>query len=108
MKCSYISLKKTTFGYGSLLIDMAKSSLTWFSLVLDKRNRATCKKLWSEIKDTKIEKVMTDYWEAYAGFIAKQTLQSKAETSTIEGYNNSLVRHYLVKMKRKTKYFQKV
>ena len=54
-----------------------------------------------------IEQIMTDYWEAYVGVIPpdKHT-QSKAETYTVEGYN-SLIRHYLARMKRKTKCYSK-
>lgn len=50
---------------------------------------------------------MTDYWEAYVGVIPKKKhIQSKAETYTVEGYN-SLIRHYLARMKRKTKCYTK-
>ena len=50
---------------------------------------------------------MTDHWEAYRGVIPKEKhIQSKAETYTVEGYN-SLVRHFLARMKRRTKCYSK-
>lgn len=50
---------------------------------------------------------MTDYWKAYKGVIPKQKhTRSKAETYTVEGYN-SLIRHCLARMKRKTKCYTK-
>lgn len=50
---------------------------------------------------------MTDYWRAYAKFIPKhQHTQSKAETYTAEGYN-ALLRHFLARLKRKTKCYSK-
>jgi len=51
--------------------------------------------------------VATDYWRAYEGFIPKKIhCQSKAETFTVEGYN-SLFRHFLARMRRKTKCYSK-
>ena len=50
---------------------------------------------------------MTDHWEAYKDVIPKEKhVQSKAETYTVEGYN-SLVRHFLARMKRRTKCYSK-
>jgi len=50
---------------------------------------------------------MTDYWKPYENFIPKNKhIQSKAETYTIEGYN-SLFRHFLARLRRKTKCYSK-
>jgi insertion element IS1 protein InsB len=50
---------------------------------------------------------MTDYWKAYAEFLDKEKhIQSKAETFTVEGYN-SLLRHFLARLKRRTKCYSK-
>lgn len=50
---------------------------------------------------------MTDYWQPYRNFIPKDKhVQSKAETFTVEGYN-SLFRHYLARMRRKSKCYSK-
>ena len=50
---------------------------------------------------------MTDYWKPYEHFVPKEKhIQSKAETFTVEGYN-SLFRHYLARLRRKTKCYSK-
>jgi len=52
-------------------------------------------------------KVCTDYWRAYEDFIPEEShIQSKKETFTVEGYN-SLFRHFLARLRRKTKYYTK-
>ena len=50
---------------------------------------------------------MTDYWKAYGEILVgyKHT-ESKAETYTVEGYN-SLLRHFLARLRRKTKCYSK-
>ena len=59
------------------------------------------------MKDKSIEQVMTDFWEAYVGVIPEEKhIQSKAETYTVEGYN-SLFRHFLARMRRKSKCYTK-
>jgi len=51
--------------------------------------------------------VCADYWKAYNEFVPKEMLvQSKAETFTVEGYN-SLFRHFLARLRRKTKCYTK-
>ena len=50
---------------------------------------------------------MTYYWQPYQVFVpAAQHIQSKAETYTVEGYK-SLFRHFLARMRRKTKSYSK-
>ncbi len=50
---------------------------------------------------------MTDYWEPYEKFIPREKhIQSKAETYTVEGYNN-LFSHFLARLRRKTKCYTK-
>ena len=50
---------------------------------------------------------MTDRWKPYEHFIPDERhTQSKAETYTVEGYN-SLLRHFLARLKRKTKCYSK-
>jgi insertion element IS1 protein InsB len=50
---------------------------------------------------------MTDYWPPYAKLIPKKKhIQSKAQTYTVEGYN-SLFRHFLARMRRKSKCYSK-
>ena len=57
--------------------------------------------------DLTIDIVATDYCKPYEEFIpAEKHLQTKAETYTVEGYN-SLFRHFLVRLRRKTKCYSK-
>lgn len=63
--------------------------------------------IWQDLKDRDISQVMTDYWKAYESFVPKDIhTQSKAETFTVEGYN-SLFRHFLARLRRKTKCYTK-
>ncbi len=67
----------------------------------------TGEQLWEAIKSPLIDHVMTDYWEPYEHFVpAGKHIQSKAETFTVEGYN-SLFRHFLARLRRKTKCYSK-
>ena len=50
-----------------------------------------------------INTIFSDYYKAYESLVQNSKhIQSKAETYTVEGYN-SLVRHFLARMRRKTK-----
>ena len=50
---------------------------------------------------------MTDFWKPYEHFVPREKhVQSKAETFTVEGYN-SLFRHFLARLRRKTKCYSK-
>ena len=71
------------------------------------RGTETGEKLWEEIKDKVKGKACTDYWKAYERFIPKEKhIQSKKETYTVEGYN-SLFRHFLARLRRRTKCYTK-
>jgi len=51
--------------------------------------------------------ITSDYWKAYEDFVPeKMHIQSKKETFTVEGYN-SLLRHFLARMRRKSKCYSK-
>jgi insertion element IS1 protein InsB len=63
--------------------------------------------LWSSTKQYEIKSFASDYWLAYQMIIpAEKHIQSKAETFTVEGYN-SLFRHFLARMRRKSKCYSK-
>ncbi|OAV66931.1 IS1 transposase [Bacteroidales bacterium Barb6XT] len=50
-----------------------------------------------------MNKIASDYWKPYESIIPwEKHLQTKAETFTAEGYN-SLFRHFLARMRRKSK-----
>jgi len=54
-----------------------------------------------------MEYVASDYWKAYESIVPRDKhIQTKAETFTVEGYN-SLFRHFLARMRRKTKCYSK-
>ncbi|MDR6548163.1 hypothetical protein J2810_004250 [Chryseobacterium rhizosphaerae] len=55
---SYIGHKKTSVGFGLLLIDMEKDSSTVFG----DRFVTTGSDLWNTIKEKNIGMVATDYW----------------------------------------------
>ena len=83
--------------YGKRFIDCA----------LGDRGTETGKQLWDAIQDIRIEKIATDYWKPYENFVPKDMhIQSKAETFTVEGYN-SLFRHFLARLRRKSKCYSK-
>jgi len=51
--------------------------------------------------------VATDYWKSYEAIIPTDIhVRTKAETFTVEGYN-SLFRHFLARMRRKSKCYTK-
>jgi insertion element IS1 protein InsB len=72
------------------------------------RGTETGKLLWEKLTKKDIGEVMTDHWRAYAEFLPEKIYtQLKAETFTVEGYNN-ILRHFLARLRRKVplqKYF---
>jgi insertion element IS1 protein InsB len=76
-------------------------------IVLGTRGTETGIKLWNKLLPYSIQEVKTDYWKAYPEFIpAEIHQQSKKETYTIEGFN-SLFRHFLARLRRKSKCYSK-
>ncbi|WP_317163758.1 IS1 family transposase [Elizabethkingia argenteiflava] len=66
------------------------------------RSHQTVEKFWETIKQHKMEKISSDHWKSYQSIVAKEKhLQTKAETFTVEAYNN-LFRHFLARMRRKS------
>ena len=50
---------------------------------------------------------MIDYWKVYPKILPEEKhIQSKSETFTVEGYN-SLFRHFLARLRRKSKCYSK-
>ncbi|WP_394297470.1 IS1 family transposase [Methanosarcina vacuolata] len=71
------------------------------------RGTETGQLIWEKLKQKEIGGVMTDHWRAYAEFLPENIhTQSKAETYTVEGYN-SILRHFLARLRRKTKCYTK-
>ena len=51
--------------------------------------------------------IASDYWKPYESIIPPEKhIQTKSETFTVEGYN-SLFRHFLARMRRKSKCYSK-
>ena len=63
--------------------------------------------MWDSLRDKEIEQVLTDFRKPYEYFVPNDKhIQSKAETHTVKGYN-SLFRHFLARLRRKTKCYSK-
>jgi len=73
-----------------------------------RRDKETGKILWEKLKNNNFVMVATDHWKAYEFFLPKDihSQSKKAETFTVEGYNR-LFRHFLARMRRKSKYYSK-
>jgi insertion element IS1 protein InsB len=65
--------------------------------------------LWGKIKGLEMNTIAIDYWKPYYdNFIPEDKhVRSKAETFTGEGYN-SIFRHFLARMRRKSKCYKKI
>ena len=75
--------------------------------MLGNRGLKSCQELWQLIESKYIKVIASDYWKAYQKVIPKEKhMLSKSETYTVQGYN-SLLRHYLARLKRKTKCYSK-
>ena len=75
--------------------------------VLGNRSTAIGQQLWNAIRVVDIKKVATAHWNSYEKCVPRSLhVQSKAETFTVEGYN-SLFRHFLARMRRKSKCYSK-
>jgi len=71
------------------------------------RGTETGKELWEKLNKSELQYVMTDYWKSYSEFLPKDLhIRSKKETWTVESYNG-LLRHYLARLRRKTKCYTK-
>jgi insertion element IS1 protein InsB len=80
----------------------------FLGFVLGSRGERTGRRLWEQIDDPEsCFRVMTDHWNAYPRVIPWSVhTASKAQTYTVEGYNSN-VRHFLARMRRKTKCYSK-
>ncbi|MDY6974162.1 MAG: IS1 family transposase [Thermodesulfobacteriota bacterium] len=100
---TYVSFKKN---YCWIWIAVDRYGKRFVNCVLG-RDTATGKQLWDPLKDKEIQQVITDLWKPYEHFVPRDRhIQSKAGTHTVEGYN-SLFRHFLARLRRKTKSYSK-
>ena len=71
------------------------------------RGAETGHRLIKKIGDKDIGLFYTDHWKAYEEMLTDYWhVQTKRETYTVEGYN-SILRHFLARLKRKTKCYSK-
>ena len=104
MKCTVISVQKNCCW---IWIAVNRPGKRFINFVVGDRSKETGKELWKKIKDFEMNAIATDYWQAYNDFIPEEKhIRSKAETFTVEGYN-SLFRHFLARMRRKSKCYSK-
>ncbi len=93
--------------YCWIWIAVDRNGHQFIDCVLGSRDTATGKKLWDSVGKLASGDVMTDYWKPCEAFAPpEQHTQSKAETFTVEGYND-LFRHFLARMRRKSKCYRK-
>jgi len=79
----------------------------FINFVIGNRGNQTAEEFWSKIKHHQKNYIASDYWQSYESIIPKEKhIQSKKETFTVEGYN-SLFRHFLARMRRKSKCYSK-
>ena len=105
MRCTPMSvIKKTVW----IWIAIDRNGRKFIDFCLGNRSASTGISLWEKLKGKfRNSWFMTDYWKAYPVFIPSQRhIQSKAETFTVEGYN-SIFRHFLARLRRKTKAYSK-
>jgi insertion element IS1 protein InsB len=88
-------------------IAVDRYSKRFLNFVIGNRDNETASKFWSKIEHHEMTYIASDHWKSYESIIPKEKhIQSKAETFTIEGYN-SLFRHFLARMRRKSKCYSK-
>ena len=83
--------------------------LQWFryGYTIHLREKETAEKFWEKTKGHEMDYIASDYWKPYESIISKEKhIQSKKETFTVRGYN-SLFRHYLARMRRKSGCYSK-
>jgi IS1 family transposase len=90
-----------------LWIAVDRTGKRFINVVIGDRSTDTGQCLWEGVAHHDIGHVMTDYWQPYQLFLPPEIhTQSKAETFTVEGYN-SLFRHFLARLRRKSKCYSK-
>lgn len=93
-------------GNKKILLDLDCYLYNWEKFIhcsFGSRGIETGQKSWEYLERKEIEEVRNDHWKAYAEFLPETIYaQSKAETSTVKGYN-SIFRHFLARLRRRTK-----
>ena len=96
-------VKKTTVGYGLLLLDLQDGS----SRLCESRGTETGMRLYDKLSSTDVDFYCTDHCKYHKEILESEFhIRSKAETYSVEGYNNR-GRRYLARFKRKGKRYNK-
>ncbi|OAV75768.1 IS1 transposase [Bacteroidales bacterium Barb7] len=104
MKCTAMSIKKN---YCWIWIAVDRLGKRFIDFIAGDRSTETGKKLWEKINGFEMNVTATDYRKSYDSFIPEEKhVRTKAGTFTVEGYN-SLFRHFLARMRRKSKCYSK-
>ena len=104
MRCTLILVQKN---YCWIWIAVDRYGKRFINFVIGNRGNQTAEEFWDLIKHHDMAKVASDYWKPYESIIPKEKhIQYKAETFAVEGYN-SLFRHFLARMRRKSKCYSK-
>jgi IS1 family transposase len=100
---SFVGSKKACW----LWIAVDRLGHRFLNVIVGSRDTDTGSCLWEGLAHHDIGHIMTDYWKLYELFLpSERHTQSKAETFTVEGYN-SLFRHFLARLRRKSKCYSK-
>ena len=88
-------------------VDIDRSTKLLLAYELGDRGKKTVRRLYGNIKGINCRRYYSDNWKAYTDVLPVQKhTASKKEAYTIEG-DNSLLRHYLARFRRKTKCYSK-
>ena len=105
MRCIAILVPKN---YYWICIAVDRLRKRFINFVIGRRDKERGKILWEKLENNNFVMVATEHWKAYESFVPKNIhVQSKAETFTVEGYN-SLFRHFLARMRPKSKCYSKL
>jgi insertion element IS1 protein InsB len=71
------------------------------------RSNQTTLRFWNAIRQHLMSSIVSDHYKSYECIIPKEKhVQTMAQTYTVERYN-SLLRHFLARMRRKSKCYSK-
>ncbi|OAV63187.1 IS1 transposase [Bacteroidales bacterium Barb6XT] len=99
-----MSIKKN---YCWIWIAVDRPGKRFIHFIVGDRSTETGKKLREKINGFERNATATDYRKSYDSFIPEEKhVRTKAGTFTVEGYN-SLFRHFLARMRRKSKCYSK-
>jgi transposase-like protein/IS1 family transposase len=104
---TYVGSTKTATGSGLLLIDMGIEDRRHPTAGAKENNKCLRAARIRHNRRSQMKFIASDYWKLYESIIPKEKhIQTKAETFIVEGYNSPF-RHFLARMRRKSKCYSK-